>query len=397
MEGYYNTLTDDEGNIVNGATITVYDDDGGAAATLYKSDGVTSLINPFLSGYDRSEGEIEFKAADGVYNVKIVSGASTDWLYGLTLQDINQSTLLEMAAGSESNVSRKVMTTANGGTGVEDGANTWVKLCTITPTTSDNRKGVVSLDINGYGRENAYPSGSIALDVSWAQDTVGMDGTNSKIYIKGITGLPAVGYDNFKLTGSLTKGQPINLWMKKLAIYGKYSVTEGSNSNNDGVYPVYYDGAAWQSATPTGAVTVDSDGDHEGTWVPVLWDTSLSSSEGQTYAVQTGVYVVKGDLVYFEGRLDLTSYGTLTTTDQVFIGGLPFAAINDNNNRGAINFAYMDQVSIPAGSSPHAILQNNTNYFKMYLADLANGYSLMQISEFTNAGQIYFSGMYRRA
>lgn len=76
MELYHETVQDGSGNIINGATITVTDHATGSPSTIYDKDGV-SISNPFLSGYDRSKGEIDFKAANGLYDIQIVSSDTT--------------------------------------------------------------------------------------------------------------------------------------------------------------------------------------------------------------------------------------------------------------------------------------------------------------------------------
>ena len=81
MEMYYSTVTDTAGNIVNGATVTVYLAAGGVAS-IYDDAGAP-MANPFLSGLNRSEGEIEFAAANGL------NGAETDWLRDQTLIEID--------------------------------------------------------------------------------------------------------------------------------------------------------------------------------------------------------------------------------------------------------------------------------------------------------------------
>lgn len=90
MEVFTSTVTDDEGNVVNGSTVTVLVKSTGlpvASASVYEPDEVTVLGNPFLSGYARSEGEIEFAVANGKYDVKIETGAETDYIRGITLAD----------------------------------------------------------------------------------------------------------------------------------------------------------------------------------------------------------------------------------------------------------------------------------------------------------------------
>jgi hypothetical protein len=85
MEMYHNTVQDASGNIINGAVVTVTLVSSGANATIYDKDNV-ALSNPFNSGYQRSKGETDFKAADGIYNVQIVSG-DTVTIYAVGLFD----------------------------------------------------------------------------------------------------------------------------------------------------------------------------------------------------------------------------------------------------------------------------------------------------------------------
>jgi hypothetical protein len=76
MEMYHNTVQDAAGNIINGAVITVKLASDNSIATIYDKDG-SALSNPFVSGYDRSKGETDFKAANELYNVEVVNGTTT--------------------------------------------------------------------------------------------------------------------------------------------------------------------------------------------------------------------------------------------------------------------------------------------------------------------------------
>ena len=70
MELYSQTAQDSSGDIVNGSSVTVTIASSGANATLYDKDG-DALSNPFLTGYDRSKGEVEFQADNGLYNITV--------------------------------------------------------------------------------------------------------------------------------------------------------------------------------------------------------------------------------------------------------------------------------------------------------------------------------------
>ena len=71
MELYSNTATDESGNVVNGASVSVTIASSGAVVTGLKDKDGNALGNPFLTGYDRAKGEIEFQAANGLYNITV--------------------------------------------------------------------------------------------------------------------------------------------------------------------------------------------------------------------------------------------------------------------------------------------------------------------------------------
>jgi hypothetical protein len=61
-----------------------------------------------------------------------------------------------------------------------------------------------------------------------------------------------------------------------------------------------------------------------GTFLPELWDDSLSGSESQTYSFRSGYYKqLASDLMFARWHIQMTSLGTLTTTQQARIGNLP--------------------------------------------------------------------------
>ncbi len=61
-----------------------------------------------------------------------------------------------------------------------------------------------------------------------------------------------------------------------------------------------------------------------GSWTPEVIDDTGSTSEGQTYNTNNGQYKKIGRFVHIAMQLDITSFGTLTTTQQIRIVGLPF-------------------------------------------------------------------------
>lgn len=100
MELYLNTVQDKQGNAFNGATVSVYVANTLTPATIYKWDA-SALSNPFYSGYSRSDGEIEFLAASGMYDIKIEAGGETEWHYDVSL--IDAGLILNYAIGGQCN------------------------------------------------------------------------------------------------------------------------------------------------------------------------------------------------------------------------------------------------------------------------------------------------------
>lgn len=94
MEKYHNTIQETNGDIITTATVTVYNAVGGAIASIFEDDETTPLPNPFTvsdANYG-TDGSFWFKGANAVYNIKVVNGASTKWVYDVTLFDFEDAT-----------------------------------------------------------------------------------------------------------------------------------------------------------------------------------------------------------------------------------------------------------------------------------------------------------------
>ena len=150
--------------------------------------------------------------------------------------------------------------------------------------------------------------------------------------------------------------------------------------------PKWFDGAAYQQFG--GGLSVYT----EAAWTPNLWDTSESSSEGQTYSTQTGYSVRIGKMVYIEGQLVVTSLGTLSTGQFVKIGPLPYTAragsaavLNCFSLAGITIAGAVNYVFSPAGS--------NTFAYILYEWD-DNSQNFMTVGDVSADGNIQFSGWY---
>ncbi len=130
-----------------------------------------------------------------------------------------------------------------------------------------------------------------------------------------------------------------------------------------------------------------------GTWTPVLQDTSLSPSEGQTYSTQSGVYKRIGDVVFITGEISLTSLGTLSTGSICNIGGLPFAA-SAALPSGCITFGYARNLSITAGVTVVGRIPTASSAIYLDLWNSTSGTISMDVSQVTASGNMRFSGFY---
>lgn len=149
------------------------------------------------------------------------------------------------------------------------------------------------------------------------------------------------------------------------------------------------------TSTATG-VTVETEIlDHfeRGTWTPVLWDNSNSSSESQAYVEQSGEYMRIGKFVFIVGRLWMMSLGSLTSSEGAKIGGLPFTSGN-TQAASAVAIGYVDQMSVTAGESIKGYIPQNSNAIQLRLTDISTGDTALLISEMSASSIVNFSGLY---
>ena len=118
MQKYANNVTDIYGNAVPGALVTV-NINGGALATIYSDNGVTTRANPISTD---SKGLFEFYAADGRYDITVnVSGNLT------TLKDI----ILDDPVAADAGTSAFSLTVLDDTT-----AGAWLTTLGVTPPST---------------------------------------------------------------------------------------------------------------------------------------------------------------------------------------------------------------------------------------------------------------------
>lgn len=89
MFKYNGLVQDSSGNVVTSATITVYDQNTGTPSTIYQDNESSTWSNPFTvsdTNYE-TDGSYYFKAANGIYDIKVVIGGDTTWLYDVVFLD----------------------------------------------------------------------------------------------------------------------------------------------------------------------------------------------------------------------------------------------------------------------------------------------------------------------
>ena len=131
----------------------------------------------------------------------------------------------------------------------------------------------------------------------------------------------------------------------------------------------------------------------EGTFTPKIWDDSLSDGEGQTYATQTGYWTRIGNRYFISGEIEMSSLGTLTTTQQVRLGGFP--ATSRAGARNSIVISRADGLALgAAGDSVTCRIGSTSDYGTLYVWDATTGTSALTLAELTASGLIEFEGTF---
>jgi len=131
-----------------------------------------------------------------------------------------------------------------------------------------------------------------------------------------------------------------------------------------------------------------------GTWTPTIQDNTQSDAEGQTYNSQVGFYTKIGDSVFFKGFLDISSLGTLTTSEEAKIAGLPFTSSATSGSHSTINIGNGSNLSITATESLTGTLPPSSSRITINTWSQATGIANTLLSEITASGTLVFSGFY---
>lgn len=132
----------------------------------------------------------------------------------------------------------------------------------------------------------------------------------------------------------------------------------------------------------------------EGTWTPTLQDNSLSDSESQTYGTTTASYTRLGSRVFISGVITMTSLGTLTTSENARIAGLPFTVGNNSGDDGGITIYRSNGLAITSGTSVSGLAVASSTVISLVDWDDVGGSKDLAISQVTASGSLYFIGQY---
>jgi len=150
----------------------------------------------------------------------------------------------------------------------------------------------------------------------------------------------------------------------------------------------------YESGTPTIVAGSNVAVDIEQSWTPVLFDDSLSPSEGQTYTIQYGTYSRVGNKVFYKGNIQMSSLGTLTTGNTARIGGLPFASSNIANSQSAMTVGLASGMSIVAANALTGFVGASFSHVDLQKFSTTAGTANLTIGEVSASSQLIFEGWY---
>lgn len=294
---YSKYLTDNAGNVLNAATVTVRrETDGGLASIFTDRAGTTAKVNPFTTGVN---GLAEFYVAGGEYRVQATSGAtSLDSRYSAVVDSkivqsaMNVSSLLTANITLDADSSPEYLT-------CNDSAGSFT--ITLPPAASAKGKGysiskVVasssSIIVDANGGESISWASFFSLNGLYSTLSIYSDGTqwivknyaNEGTFIPTATGLDTAGTTVY---AAGTQGRYIQI-NKLVTVYGYLNVTSMTGTGDlllSLPYPVVSSGA-WQGS----CVTFNLDFPGAVTGSVVVWATEgLSASR---------IFILKNDAVW---------------------------------------------------------------------------------------------------
>lgn len=122
-----------------------------------------------------------------------------------------------------------------------------------------------------------------------------------------------------------------------------------------------------------------------GTWTPVITD----GTNNATSAVAVGSYTKVGNHVHVQGRIAVSSLGSVSGV--VSLGGLPFNSQSVTNNFSAMTVGRALRLNISAGYTVSGDLRANVDTVELIVWDSTAGITGLTEAEFSDDGDISFS------
>lgn len=97
MQKYFNNVTNKRGDALSGVSVSVFEAGTSTLATLYEDDETTTKTNPLATN---SDGEFEFKAVNGVYDLLIARTGDEQNLDGVVLFDIDDTSITDFTTAN---------------------------------------------------------------------------------------------------------------------------------------------------------------------------------------------------------------------------------------------------------------------------------------------------------
>ena len=145
----------------------------------------------------------------------------------------------------------------------------------------------------------------------------------------------------------------------------------------------------------TGQASELLDDYEEGTWTGVFKSTNGNFTMNSSYT--TGLYTKVGNLVSIQAYLGGSSE-SLSDSDTVLIGGLPFTAASGDTGYCSISVGYVASFASSQYSSIGGYVNNNSTDIQLTrMMDIVSGATSLRVDEITENGQIIFQCTYRAA
>jgi hypothetical protein len=153
-----------------------------------------------------------------------------------------------------------------------------------------------------------------------------------------------------------------------------------------------------QSSPASGMTAELLDHYEEGTFTPAIADSSVDGSgESQGYTTQVGRYTKIGNRVFIHLELEISSLGSLTTSQAARIVGLPFTSNSTASSSSSLICATATGLAIGAGTSVQAHVTINATNTYLDLWEATTGTDDMLLSEVTADAHFRISGHYEVA